>query len=116
MELLKESFRLAAISMETVGVLVIVVGCAVESMRFLGRAWHPGARDSGYADLRRGLGKAIILGLEFLIAGDIIRTVAVSHSLESVAVLGVIVLIRSLLSFTLESGIDHRWPWQPRQP
>lgn len=115
MDLLKELFRIAAISMETVGVLTIVVGCGVESVQFVLR-WRRQPAAAGYDDLRRGLGKAIILGLEFLIAGDIIRTVAVSHSVESVAVLGVIVLIRAFLSFTLESGIEGRWPWSKLPP
>jgi uncharacterized membrane protein len=83
-------------------------------VRFLWR-WRGSGAD-GYGDLRRGLGKTIILGLEFLIAGDIIRTVAVSHTVQSVAVLGVIVLIRAFLSFTLESGIEGRWPWHKAPP
>jgi hypothetical protein len=57
-------------------------------------------------------GRSILLGLEFLVAADIIRTVAVQPSLENVAVLGLIVLIRTFLSFSLEVEIDGRWPWR----
>ena len=57
-------------------------------------------------------GRSIILGLEFLIAGDIIRTVVVADTLENVAVLGLIILIRTFLSVTLHLEVEGRWPWQ----
>ncbi len=63
---------------------------------------------------RRSLGRAILLGLELLVAADIIKTVAISPTLESVAVLGGIVLIRTFLSFSLELEITGRWPWQQK--
>jgi uncharacterized membrane protein len=62
--------------------------------------------------VRTVFGRSILLGLEFLVAADIIRTVAVEPSLENVAVLGLIVLIRTLLSFSLEVEIDGTWPWR----
>lgn len=61
------------------------------------------------------MGKSILLGLEVLIAADIIRTVAVSPTIESVAVLGLIVLVRTFLSFSLEVELYGRWPWQGRR-
>ena len=66
------------------------------------------------AALRSNFGRSILLGLEFLIAADIINTVAVRPTLQSVIVLGAIVLIRTFLSFSLELEIDGRWPWQRR--
>lgn len=69
-------------------------------------------RPSIYGDFRRFFGRSILLGLEFLVAADIIRTVAVTPTLESVSVLGVIVIIRTFLSFSLELEITGRWPWQ----
>ena len=69
-------------------------------------------QDDVYRGYRRGIGKAILLGLELLVAADIIRTVAVSPTLESVAVLGLIVLVRTFLSFSLEVELYGRWPWQ----
>ena len=65
----------------------------------------------GYTALRRNLGRVILLGLEVLIIGDIIRTIVVEPTLESVGVLGSIVLIRIVLSFSLEVEIDGAWPW-----
>jgi uncharacterized membrane protein len=64
-----------------------------------------------YRQLRENLGRVILLGLEVLIIADIIRTIVVSQSLESVGTLGLIVLIRILLSFSLEVEIDGAWPW-----
>ena len=65
---------------------------------------------------RSRLGRAIILGLELLVAADILRTISSEPSLEQVIVLGLIVLIRTFLSFSLEIELERRWPWQPRQP
>ena len=73
------------------------------------RHWPPG--EQGYRQYRQRLGRAILLGLELLVAGDIIRTVAVTPTFESAGVLAVIVLIRTFLSFSLEVELEGRWPW-----
>ncbi len=112
MDHLKELFGAVALTMETVGVATILFGSVFVAARFL---WRYTGTDR-YALFRRGLGKSIILGLEFLIAGDIIRTVAVSHTLESVGVLAVIVLIRTFLSLALGYEIEGRWPWNAGSP
>ena len=67
-----------------------------------------------YRRFRQQLSRAILLGLELLVAGDIVRTVAASPSLTSVAILAAIVLIRTFLSFSLEVETTGRWPWQQR--
>ncbi len=67
-----------------------------------------------YRRFRQQLGQVILLGLELLVAGDIVRTVAASPSLTSVAILAAIVLIRTFLSFSLEVETTGRWPWQRR--
>ena len=100
-------------AMEAAGVVVIVLGAAIATVRFVAALRAAGGAD-GYTTYRRDLGRALLLGLEFLVAGDIIRTVAASPSLEDVAVLGGIVLIRSFLSFALELETEGRWPWQRR--
>lgn len=69
-----------------------------------------------YRLYRRQLGRSILLGLELLVAADIIRTVAVTPTIRSVVVLGAIVLIRTFLSFSLELEITGRWPWQKADP
>ena len=68
-----------------------------------------------YEELRRNLGRSILLGLEVLIIADIVRTIIVDPTLESVAVLGAIVVIRIVLSFALEVEIDGSWPWRRRR-
>lgn len=93
---------------ESAGILVVVIGCVAAFQRYV-RTSPRG--DAAYRVLRRQLGRGILLGLELLVAGDIIRTITVDPSLESAAVLGLIVLIRTFLSFTLEVEIDGRWPW-----
>ena len=72
---------------------------------------RPGRLRFGQADWAR----PFLLGLELLVAGDIVRTVAASPSLTSVAILAAIVLIRTFLSFSLEVEITGRWPWQKRE-
>ena len=70
------------------------------------------ALDHAYHAYRSSLGRAILLGLEFLVAADIINTVAVEPTWENVGVLGAVVLIRTFLSFSLEVEIYGHWPWQ----
>jgi uncharacterized membrane protein len=65
-----------------------------------------------YERMRATFGRSVLLGLELLVAGDIIRTVAVDPSLDSLLVLGLLVIIRTFLSWSLEVEIDGRWPWQ----
>lgn len=67
-----------------------------------------------FNEVRQRLGRGILLGLEFLIAADIMLTVAVELSFETVGMLVVIVLIRSYLSFTLEVELTGRWPWEKK--
>jgi uncharacterized membrane protein len=107
----KEIISIAGYAIETIGVLVIIVGSSVSSWRFLSR-FRTQAEDIAYIAYRRQLGRSIILGLEFLIAGDIIRTVVVELTILNVAVLGIVVLIRSFLSLTLHLEVEGRWPWQ----
>jgi uncharacterized membrane protein len=110
---LNEAMEAIGRGVDTAGVLIIVVGAAASSVLFVGRA-RGGRFSEGYAAYRRSLGRAILLGLEFLVAGDIIRTVAITPTFGSVAVLGAIVLIRTFLSVALQVETEARWPWQPR--
>ena len=97
---------------EILGILTLVLGLAVALVRAgLALAGGQGGEE-GYRIVRTVFGRSILLGLEFLVAADIIRTVAVQPSLQNVAVLGLIVLIRTFLSFSLEVEIDGRWPWR----
>jgi uncharacterized membrane protein len=97
-----------------VGVAIVVLGLALASAMFISRTFRAGQFDQVYRAYRQGLGRAILLGLEFLVAADIIRTVAVSPTFQSAGVLAIIVLIRTFLSMALQVEIDGRWPWQSR--
>ena len=94
---------------DATGVAVIVGGALVAAWWALTKRGVPGGR---YEDFRRQLGRSILLGLEFLVAADIIRTVALTPTPQSVAVLGGIVLIRTFLSFSLQLEMTGAWPWQ----
>lgn len=103
--------------MDVAGVAVMVIG-AVVSIPLALRGFQPRGQTPGsepfsvYRSYRQLLGRSILLGLELLVAADIIRTVAVAPTYESVGVLAIIVLIRTFLSFSLELEITGRWPWQ----
>src|SRR5690606_36417368 len=98
-----------------VGVGVMVIGAlATTWLAATARRRAPG---SGiYEPYRRNLGRSILLGLEFLVAADLIKTVAVTPTFTSVGVLAIIVLIRTFLSWSLQLEIDGRWPWQRSVP
>jgi uncharacterized membrane protein len=95
-----------------VGVAIIALGTVLAAGIAVGRL----LRKSGdaYRIFRNQLGRSILLGLEFLVAADIIRTVAITPNAQSVAVLAGIVAIRTFLSFSLEVEITGRWPWQQK--
>ncbi|PPF79315.1 hypothetical protein C5B96_13030 [Subtercola sp. Z020] len=95
------------------GVLIIVGGAGISTALVLARIIR-GQRPV-YRAYRQYLGRSILLGLEFLVAADIIRTVAVTPTLDSVAVLAAIIVIRTFLSFSLELEITGRWPWQTKK-
>ena len=98
---------------EIVGTALIVVGSFGALAIFLFRmATGAGSRETLVAAFRSNLGQSILLGLEFLVAADIINTVAVEPTVQSLIVLAGIVLIRTFLSFSLEVEIEGRWPWQ----
>lgn len=96
--------------LDLVGVVIIVTGVVASSLIFL-KDWFT-HQDHSYKIYRQNLGKVILLGLELLVAGDIIRSVAGKPDFTSVAVLGMIVLIRSFLSITFDMEVEGRWPWQ----
>jgi uncharacterized membrane protein len=100
---------------EAVGAGIMVLGGLGAFVVFALRARRARTLAGAYPALRRDLSRCILLGLEVLIVADIVRTIIVDPTLESVAVLGIIVVIRILLSFSLEVEIDGVWPWHRRQ-
>jgi len=97
---------------EGIGVAVLVAGLFLAAFLAF-RTWRKtGDGSKAYTVLRRTLGGAILAGLEVLVAGDLIRTVAVDPTLNNVLILGIIVLIRTFLSFSLEIEIEGTLPWK----
>lgn len=98
-------------AMEGLGVGVIVLGSLIAITDY---GYKRIIRDGGkhYEQFRQTIGRAMLVGLEFLVAGDIIRTVIVDHTLEDIAGLGLIVIIRTILVFTIHLELEGRWPWQ----
>ena len=94
---------------DAAGVAVIVVGLAWAAVLAVSTRGDAPAR---YSTARQTIGRAILLGLEVLIAADIVRTVAVEPTVENLVVLGMIVLVRTFLSFTIILELEGRWPWQ----
>jgi len=96
---------------DALGVLVIIFGLIITTLYFIKHIFKQ-TMENAYTRYRQSLARVILLGLEFLIAGDIVRTVAVTPTLISIAILGGIVIIRTFLSTTLQLEVEGHWPWQ----
>lgn len=99
-------------AIEVVGIATIVIGAVAATAMYLYRTIQKGPKEAAYHNFRSSLGRSILLGLEFLVAADIINTVAIDPTLQSVAVLAAVVAVRTFLSFALEVEIDGEWPWR----
>jgi uncharacterized membrane protein len=106
------ALEVVATGIEITGVSIIVVGALVATLTFLYSGLVTIGWPGAYQKYRANLGRGILLGLELLVAADIIGTVAVTPSIQNVAILGLIVIIRTFLSFSLEVEIEGRCPWQ----
>jgi uncharacterized membrane protein len=101
--------------LEFTGVAIIFLGAGTAIARhgyrrIIARGGSP------YLNFRETMGRAMLVGLDFLVAGDIIRTVIVDHTIDAVLGLGLIVIIRTILAFTIHLEIEGHWPWQSRPP
>lgn len=114
-ELLKPVSELVVIILEMLGIFVITgfafYALIIEPIIQLKK----NKSESIFRQVRQRLGRGILLGLEFLVAADIVHTVAVELTFKTVGVLAIIVLIRTFLSFTLEVELSGRWPWQKKE-
>jgi uncharacterized membrane protein len=114
MEHFRQVMEIVGTGVDGVGVFIVAGGMLVATARL---AVHRSHETGNYYSLyRQDVGRAILLGLEFLIAGDIIRTVVVAPTLQNVVVLGIIVLIRTFLSLSLQLEIEGKLPWQREVP
>lgn len=110
MELIRWVERVAA-AFDVVGAAVLVVGF-LWSVGLAVRAWRTAGGGEAYRRLRTTFGRALLLALELLVAADLVRTVAVAPTLQNVIVLGIIVVIRTFLSFSLQVEIEGSLPWR----
>jgi uncharacterized membrane protein len=102
----------AAILIEVLAVVIICIAVVIALSRYLWRYATHRTQGDPYHELKVSLGKALLLGLETLVAADVIYTVALKATLQSVLVLGLLVLIRTFLSWALVVELEGRWPWQ----
>ncbi|WP_372619126.1 DUF1622 domain-containing protein [Falsiroseomonas sp.] len=100
--------------LEMAGLVAVLLGATVTTLRYL-RDIAIGKAEEGYERYRKRLGRAILIGLELLVAADIVGTVAAPLDLQSVMALGLIVVIRTFLSLSIDVEISGRWPWQQHQ-
>jgi len=114
-EIIQKLIEWAALGIEVLAVAVIVAAVLVVAVRrgTVRYLFHPGTQGA-YESYKLQLGKALLLGLEFLVAADVVRTVALTPTLNNVAVLGLLVFIRTFLSWSLVVEIEGRWPWRAK--
>ena len=106
--------EIGALAIEILAVVIIVAAIFSSTIRYLIRSGLRPRVAESYSQLQASLGRSLLLGLEILVAADIVRTVALEATLQSVLALGLLVLIRTFLSWALVVEIEGRWPWQPK--
>ena len=109
---IKHSIELIGYAFELAGVAVLVIGSILAFVRSIVSLIRLRDGPAAYRHLRLYLGRSIVVGLELLIAADIVRSVAIDPTFTSVGVLALIVLVRTFLSWSLEVDINGEWPWQ----
>jgi uncharacterized membrane protein len=113
-ERILEWIEYAAIVIEVLAVVIIGLTIFYSVLRYSFQGLFQSENENQYRDLKERLGRSLLLGLEILVAADIVRTVALEATLESILILGLLVLIRTFLSWSLVVEIEGRWPWQVR--
>jgi uncharacterized membrane protein len=111
---IKAGVSLATEGFEAAGAIVLIIGSVIAAISFAAALMGGADTATALARLRKNIGRAILGALELLVAADILRSVAISPTFESVGILGLIVLVRTFLSWSLEVEIEGVWPWQRR--
>ena len=107
--------ELASIVVEVIAVLIIIISVIATTTNYIYSKFKPITEEERYNGFRIGLGRSLMLGLEVLIAADIIRTVALEATQESMIILGLLVVIRTFLSWSIVVEVEGRWPWQKEE-
>ena len=103
-----------AMVIELLAVALIALAIIGATARYIYRRFQPLLSEEDYQQLRASLGRSLLVGLEILVAADVIRTVALEATMQSVVILNMLVLVRTFLGWTLVVDIEDRWPWQPK--
>lgn len=111
-ETVTQWIEVAALALEVLAVVIIVGSIVYATGRYLYYRTAQPSKDAHYGEYKVLIGKTLLLGLEILVAADIVSTVAVEATFESIAILGLLVVIRTFLSWSLDVEIEGRWPWQ----
>lgn len=106
-----EFVRLAVLGLELVGTITILTGAAFATVAFVRKSYVAGY-EAAYRPFRAGLGRSILLGLEFLVAGDILKSLVIDPTFDDLVVLAGLILVRTFLSVSLGVEINGHWPWQ----
>jgi uncharacterized membrane protein len=114
-QLITPAAEVIAVIVEAIGIAIIGLVSVFVVALFAAQTLRRRNIGETYGEVRQILGRGILLGLEFLVAADIIHTVAVELTFRTVGVLAIIVLIRTFLSVTLELELTGRWPWQKQE-
>ena len=104
----------AALGIELLAVVIIILAIAGATVQYFYHIAKRQATLGHYRDYKHSLARSLLLGLEILVAADVVRTVALEATIQSVTVLGLLVLIRTFLSWALVVEMEDRWPWQPK--
>jgi uncharacterized membrane protein len=113
---IREGIEVVSVAIEVLAIAIIVVGIVLGTARYGRRALARPTDPDAYGQYRERMARSLLLGLEILVAADIIRTVALDPTLAAVAALGLLVLVRTFLSWALVVEMEGRWPWQQRGP
>jgi uncharacterized membrane protein len=109
------AIELAATGIEVLAVAIIVIAIVVASAVYLSRIASRQVEVTTYKEYRHRVARALLLGLEVLVAADVIRTVALEPTLQNVLILALLVVVRTFLGWSLVVEIEQRWPWQPEE-
>ncbi len=113
MEIIEQILEMLALAVEVTAVAVIILGIVIATGRYISKLLRKRNAIEAFGSYRHGLARTMLLSLEFLVAADIVRTVAIDEpSFRSVGILGLIIIVRTALGWALEVEINERWPWQ----
>jgi len=110
--MMTELFKMTAVAFEAFGVSVLIFGFTFAMVHFTRRIFRETERHAAFRELRKDIGHTLLLALDLLVAADIILTITIDLSFNSLGMLGLLVLIRTFLHFVLELEVSGRWPWQ----